>query len=167
MKSTRILLVALLFFPRGLVASDDQTGRKAAEELVALTGAEGMLAGVRAQIAEMMVAQLKRIEVPDDLKDTMALYQQRIRDLISDQMSFAKMKDSYTDVYASVFTAEELNGILAFYKTTVGKALSEKTPVLSKRIQDLAQAQVQKLGPAVQKMTEEFISEVEKAKNKQ
>src|SRR5438445_7864171 len=164
MKSTRILLLVLLFFPMGLVASDDQSSRKSAEGLLAPTDAEGMLSGVRAQVGEMLVAQLKKVEVPDDLKDMMARYQQRIRDLISDEMSFAKMKDSYVEVYTSVFTTEELNGFLAFYKTPVGKALAEKTPVLSKRIQELAQSRVQKLAPAIQKMTEEFISEVEKTK---
>ena len=61
-----------------------------------------------------------------------------------------------------VLTPEELTGIVAFYKTPIGRSFAEKQSALTKRMMDIAQTRVQTLLPRMQKMNEEFIADLKK-----
>ena len=132
---------------------------KLAAELLTLTNVEKNLADVRSQIAKMMTAQLETMDLPDEAKDETAALQQRMVDLVFDEMSFEKMKPSYIEAYASTFTKEELSGLIEFYKTPAGRAFSSKLPALTKRMMEVAQEKTLGLAPRVQKMIEDFVGE--------
>ncbi len=143
-----------------LAPAAEPDGRKLAEELLTLTNTEKTLAGMRAQIGQMMTAQLKSMDVPADLRDTQAKFQQRILDVVFDELSFEKMKPDYIDVYSSTFTTDELSGLVAFYKSPAGRAFADKLPTLTQRLMEVSQSRIQALGPRIKKMTEDFVAEV-------
>jgi uncharacterized protein len=80
-----------------------------------------------------------------------------------DELAFDKVKDIYVKAYRETFTQEEVDGLIAFYKSPVGKAYAEKVPVVMQR----AGAEMQsRLGPMVQKlnmMQQEFLKDLEKS----
>jgi hypothetical protein len=109
-------------------------------------------------MGKLMMAQIARTEIPDTMRDEMAEHEQQILDLVNSEMSFAKMKDSYIDAYASVFTQEELEGLLEFYKSPSGKAFAVKLPLLTKQLLGTAQVKMQALMPKIQKMNDDFLA---------
>ena len=160
----RILAVAAfaLLALSGSVLSHaaEPANEKLAAELLTLTNVEKNLADMRGQIAQMMTAQFKTMDIPDEMKDKAAALQQRMVDLVFDEMSFEKMKPSYIEAYASTFTKEELSGLVEFYKTPAGRAFSSKLPALTKRLMDLGQEKTLGLAPRVQKMIEDFTADI-------
>jgi hypothetical protein len=78
---------------------------------------------------------------------------------IKEDLSFAKVKDVYLQVYRETFTQDEVNGINAFLTSPAGKAMLTKidgaTQKASARLQE-------RMGPTLQKirvMQHQFIKE--------
>jgi hypothetical protein len=55
----------------------------------------------------------------------------------------------FVEVYQSAMTQEEVDGIVAFYRTPAGKAMVEKMPAL---MSASGQRMQQQLGPALEKI---------------
>jgi hypothetical protein len=89
-------------------------------------------------------------------------FQKRLMGIMRDELTFDKVKDIYVRVYRETFTQEEVNGLIAFYKSPAGKAYVEKVPSVMQR----ASAEMQsRIGPMVQKlniMQQEFLKDLEK-----
>ncbi len=67
--------------------------------------------------------------------------------LIAEEMSWEKMKEDYVGVYADVFTAEEMEALLAFYKSPAGRAFVAKQPELMQRSMEVSQKASLRLMP--------------------
>lgn len=83
---------------------------------------------------------------------------------MKDELSYAKLKDIYLQVYRETFTADEVNAIIAFYGTPAGKAVVEKVPIAMQKAGTLMQS---RLGPITQKMQatlEQAAKDLEKTK---
>ena len=158
--STVVAVAILLCFGRASAIEPDN--RKAAEELLTLTNVEKNLADMRAQIGQMMTAQLQSTNVPENMRDKLAQFQKQLMDTIFEELAFAKMKPVYVDIYSSTFTAEELSGLVSFYKSPVGRAYANKLPALMKRMMEVAQTKMQTLAPRLKKMNDDFIAELKK-----
>lgn len=142
------------------------SNEKLATELLSLTNVEKNLADVRVQIGKMMTAQFQSMDVPEAMRDKAAALQQQMVDLVFDEMSFEKMKPTYIQAYAATFTAEELSGLVEFYKTPAGRAFAEKLPVLTKRLMEVSQERMQVLAPRIKKMTDDFVADITNAATK-
>jgi len=158
--STVVAVAILLCF--GQASAIEPDNRKAAEELLTLTNVEKNLADMRAQIGQMMTAQLQSTNVPENMRDKLAHFQKQLMDTIFEELAFAKMKPVYVDIYSSTFTAEELSGLVSFYKSPVGRAYANKLPALMKRMMEVAQTKMQTLAPRLKKMNDDFIAELKK-----
>jgi uncharacterized protein len=55
-------------------------------------------------------------------------FQKKLMGIMRDELTFDKVKDIYVRVYRETFTQEEVNGLIAFYKSPAGKAYVEKVP---------------------------------------
>jgi len=90
-------------------------------------------------------------------------FQKKLMGIMRDELTFDKVKDIYVKVYRETFTQEEVNGLIAFYKSPAGKTYLEKVPSVMQR----AGAEMQsRIGPMVQKlniMQQEFLKDLEKA----
>jgi hypothetical protein len=84
--------------------------------------------------------------------------------IMKDELSWAKIKDGFVQVYRETFSQVEIDGIIAFYKSPAGQAFIDKQPALMKNTMTLMQ---QRMGPIMQKiqqMTEETAKEIKAAK---
>jgi hypothetical protein len=66
-----------------------------------------------------------------------------------------KMKTMLVQVYADTYTEEEVDGILAFYKSPAGQAMLQKMPQLMQRSMAVSQQLMSDLMPEIQKMAKE------------
>lgn len=82
----------------------------------------------------------------------------------NEELSFARVKDIYLQSYRETFTQEEVNGIIAFYKSPAGKAMTEKYPVAMKKAQEQMQSRIGPLTTKLQNMLNDFVTDLEKQK---
>ncbi len=94
--------------------------------MLRLTNAEQMMKQSFDQMQAMQTAQLAKMDLPPGAKPKAAEIQNRMMQLIQDRLSWEKFKPAFVQLYADTYTDEELDGIIAFYKSPAGKAMSRR-----------------------------------------
>jgi hypothetical protein len=55
-------------------------------------------------------------------------------------------------LYADTYTEQEMDGIIAFYKSPAGEAMLAKTPAIMAKANELVQQQMATVMPEIQKL---------------
>ena len=90
-----------------------------------------------AQTMESMIdLQLQQLGLPEQLRPV-------VLDFFETYMGWESLKGEMAEIYASEFTAAELNELTSFYETPVGQKLAELLPALTLRGGQLGIGRVQ------------------------
>ena len=81
--------------------------------------------------------------------------------IIRKEINWADLKGAYLKLYAETFTQEEVDGLLAFYRSPAGVALLEKMPLVTQKSAAITQ---QRIGPLVEKLKASMAQTVQDAK---
>jgi hypothetical protein len=106
-------------------------------------------------IKQMMGQMLPGTTSPEDMA-AIQQFQQQMMDQMMSALNPAEMHDDIAKAYADTFTSEELDGLSAFYSTPTGQALSDKTPELQTRIQQVMMPRIMSVMPAIQQSAQTF-----------
>jgi len=71
------------------------------------------------------------------------------------QLSWDKIGPEIVKIYRDSFSVEEIDSLLAFYQSPVGRALVKKTPALMTKAMAIAQARMTAIMPEIQRLTRE------------
>ncbi len=77
--------------------------------------------------------------------------------LSMEKFSWDRMKNVFIDIYATVLDEEELEGLIAFYKSPIGQRFLQKQPQLSLATMGKMQEMMQEMMPALQKAVDEAL----------
>lgn len=69
-------------------------------------------------------------------------------------VSFSKAKPALAKVYTDTYTEEEIDGILAFYKSSAGRAFLQKMPEVMQRLMPVMMQMMGDLQPQMKTMME-------------
>ena len=150
-----LLLLAALSVARG----EDSTKDAKIDELLTLMNVnqaqkqimEQMKNMVRAQVA----AQLGKTGAPANQLASADEVQKRIFDLMTERLSWDKMKPAYRKAYSDTFSEPEIDGILAFYRSPAGRAMIDKMPTLMAKTVSITQEQVGSIIPEIDRIVHE------------
>ena len=159
MKRLPFVLALLLIFPT-LAHADDASRRAKVEEMIHITKMDQMMSQIMDQMSERMKTmtsqQTANLDMSADKRKVFDDYQAHIHQIMADSISWEKMRPLIVAIYSETYTDEELDGILAFYRTPAGQALIAKSPQLLAKTMDLVQKQMLDIQPKIQQATEEF-----------
>ena len=68
--------------------------------------------------------------------------QDQLGKIVVEEMTSAQMQGFIVQTYQHVFTQEEVDGLIAFYRSPVGRAWVAKMPQANQRLMELVQQQV-------------------------
>jgi len=160
MKTLLVALFSLLFLPAFLQAAPPSD--ESIKELLTLTEAQKLVDSMMGQVDSMMDTAMKQAlagkQLTDDEKATIDKMRSKMVAIMKEEFSWDKLQDMYLQIYRESFTQEELDGLIAFYKSPTGQAFIKKMPVVMQKTMGVMQ---QKMGPLMQKlqaMQEETIS---------
>ncbi len=157
MKSIGIVLFAgvLLVLAPSLARADERSKNAKIEEMLQLTHAERMIAQVLDQMNNAITSQLAQIDVPAKDRQAQDEMQQKMMKLIAGRLSWDRAKPAFVQIYAETFTESDIDGILAFYKSSAGQAMLEKMPQLIQKSMAVGQQLMGDVMPEIQRMVEE------------
>jgi hypothetical protein len=162
MKRSALLLV-LVAITIPLTARADEASRRAkAQEMVSLLHMDSLMKQLVDTIHQQATANVQQLAGKSLTPENQAKvedFQNRMFALIDSQMSWKAMEPDILDLYARTFTDEELDGILAFYKSPAGVSMVEKLPGLTAQATQLAQLRMAKLQPQLRQMILDFSHE--------
>jgi len=161
MRRSLVLMAVCLALAAGFVNAQETPRRALAEELMNLINMRENMEKVYAMLKQMIPAQMERTAqatgqpgVPANASPRM----EKMMALITQELSWDKLKDDYITIYADTFTDEELKGIIAFYKSPVGQAFIQKQPELMKRSMEVTQKVMIQLMPKIQAIMKEEVA---------
>lgn len=144
-------LAATLLFSAGAFAAGPST--ESVEQLLAVTKSEQVLGAARASMDNNLQSLISKAIQGRQLnpkgKKAIDDFVKEYNATVSNELSWSKLKPNYVKVYAETFTQDEINGMLAFYKTPAGQAMIQKMPVVMQKTMVMTQQQVQ---PMMQKI---------------
>ena len=164
MKSRIILAAAMILmaFNQAFAQVPNEGRRQLAEELLNLMNVREATEKTFAIIKQSMSDQTKKMREAMGQTNKPAASPtnfDKMMDMITRELSWDNMKEDYIALYANTFTEEELQGIIAFYKSPVGQAFSIKQPELIKRSMKMIRKKMLKLMPQIQALTQKMAQE--------
>ena len=153
-----LLLVLVLCLP--LAARADQASRRAkAAQLVVLLHTERMVQQASADILKQVSDAAENATGPNPTPQNQARladFEKNISQLIDTQLGWKAMQPAFTDLYAKTFTEQELDFILAFYKSPAGVALLENMPTIDAQATQLAHSRLDALQPQLNQLFDDY-----------
>jgi hypothetical protein len=132
------------------VRADEASKSAKAEELLQLTQGDQMLKMMEPMM-KGMVAQMDK-DMSAEQRAKVGEMQGKMMALIAVRLS--KAKPALVKVYTDTYTEEEIDGILAFYKSPVGKAFLQKMPEVMQRSMPVMMQMMGDLQPELKTMME-------------
>lgn len=116
------------------------------------------------QAVQMQSGMLDQMDMSAEEKEAAQKGMEKSMQPVLDKFSWENMKGMFVDIYAEVFTAEELQGIVEFYESPEGQKFVQKQPQLMQVTMQKMQALMAEMMPEIQKEMEQLVEEVEAEK---
>ncbi len=159
MIAVRILLVAALFVPASVAAEHDK--RALADELLTVMRSEKLIDQVMQQVSASTQQQMSAMNVPPEMKAASEQMNKELMTYLRQTLDWTKLKPQFVDMYADVFSEDELRQVLVFYKSPAGQAFLDKTPQLMQRSVTMMQGLMADVMPHIQEITGKFQKQIE------
>ncbi len=163
-----LALSAVLLFALPLAHADDASKRAKIQEMLTLTNSEQMMN----QALDQMSAMMKNAAAQQAARQNLTQEQQQIQDnfntkitrIIQQSLSMDSIRPVIIQVYDETYTEDEIDGILAFYRSPAGKAFLAKTPQLMTKTVTLMQQQMAAVQPQIEQAVKDLSTKMSKAK---
>lgn len=156
MTFNKAILMAVFFLALPLRA--DMTSKL--EEMLVLSKQDEMLSAKGMKVILDRQVNLTAQQNPKDKKiyDSM----KQTHDRLLSKIDFEDLKDKILSVYAKYYTEPEIDQVLAYYKSPIGKKSVEITPKIIAEIQKITAASMAKCIQEIQKEDQEKANKAKK-----
>lgn len=154
-----VLLLALAFSLPFTAHADDASLHAKAQQLVTVLHTENLVQQVDNNLTREFSAaagQTVGAHPTPDQAAKLAAFQKNISSMIDQQLGWQTLGQDFVDLYARSFTEEQMDAIIAFYKTPAGIAFLDKTPALNTQMTQLLQSKISSAQPQLRKSLEDF-----------
>jgi uncharacterized protein len=137
-------------------------------ELLELTQPQKMMEGIIAQTDAMMRESMQKALGDENLtlEQQVLLDEMRgkILDLMKDQLKWEAFEPKIIAIYEDSLSEQEVQGMLAFYRTDAGKAVIAKMPLVVHNTMQMMQQMMTALMPKMQQIEQEYIAKLKATK---
>lgn len=167
MRSLTYALILSLAASCSLFADDASKDAKIVQ-LLAVLHAEIIQDQIYAQLgqqierATMGLAQKAGIAATEQRSATAELAT-KMTDMVKENMNWEKLRPAIVQAYHESFSEEEMDAILAFYKSPIGLGYLTKAPQLAQRSRTIAEGKLRELGVTFDAMAKEWTDKHPKA----
>lgn len=161
MRKIAMIALSVVLLAAGVAgASQPQADARAVtEELLAVNNVQQNVERMFKQIKDIQLNQLQSLGIAADKKDGVDSLQERLFAVLEAEMSWESMKEEYIDIYTQVFTLEELQALLDFSQSEVGRRINDKMPLLMEKSMVIGQQRAQKAMPKMQEILEDYFKQ--------
>lgn len=161
----RWLVAGLLATPAAL-AQSPPASEAVIREYLAVSKAEQLVDGTYAQMDKVM-RDAMRAAVPDGFNAAQTKVMDELSNelvkVLQEEMGWEKLEPDFIRIYQATLTQNEVEGMVAFYKSEAGQALIAKMPAIMEQTMALVMQRVQAMRPRMQKLQTEMLARMEQA----
>lgn len=148
----RVLLCLLLALPLNpLSAQDGQVQpqkKEAILELMTVTGATDMGEQMSQAMTQQMIQVLKQMR-PDIPARAFDIAGEEVQSVVMEELASGDFQNNIIPIYDKYFTLSEINELLEFYATDIGKKTIDVMPDLTQESMIVGQAWGESIGPII------------------
>ncbi len=159
MKLKVTLLIAMLAVN---IFAAEETKEQKAKELVKLMEVTKAIDSSFSEVSNFSEQMVDAQQLSAEEKEKAKKYAKTSMEKTFKAMKAIDWEKMFADIYAEVFTEDELNELTKFYKSPIGKKLLEKQPELTRATMQKMQMEMSKLMPQIQKDIQEAIIKAKK-----
>ena len=124
------------------------------EELMRLSQTESMMSTAYASMEPMMRGMMADMSLGEKLtpeqQRAFDLFPAKFAQVMREEMGWSTTKPRMIELYREVFTQEEVDGQIAFYRSPAGQAVIAKMPLLMQKSMEMSERQMRALMPRLQ-----------------
>ena len=139
--------------------ADDASHRAKAQEMMSILQSQQMVKNVADGLKNQFTEAGKNVIGVNPTAEKQAHaaeFVKRAGQMIDTQMSWSVLQPAFTDIYVKNFTEEQLNGIIAFYKSPAGLALLTTMPTVNNQISQFGNQKINDLKPQLKQLYDDF-----------
>ncbi|WP_313025829.1 DUF2059 domain-containing protein [Pseudomonas lopnurensis] len=144
--------------------ADSTTHADSAERFLQLANADRLAVPVYAQVQQMFAQRFAETQAPDSKKALLEGYQAQADAALDKAIGWDKLKPDLVALYTGQFSETELNQLIDFYQSPLGKKMLAKLPELNARSAQLTQAKLEAAVPEVNKLLADMTAELDTQK---
>jgi hypothetical protein len=157
-----ILVLALAVAP--CARADEASKRTKVEELVSVMHMDRMMnqmmEAVKGQTSQMMLRLPGADSLTPEQQKIMTDFQAKALQIVIDSMGWKSMEPQFVTLYAQNFTEDEIDGMLAFYKSPTGQSVLNKMPQLTTSAMQLTQSRMVDVQPKLKALMEDMTKQM-------
>jgi hypothetical protein len=115
-------------------------------------------------VKKMQAGMIKRFAQNAKNQDLAVKKQQKIMDLMQKELSWENIKPEFEKLYAETYSTEELEGLIKFYESPIGKKFTAKQPEMQQKSMMMVQKMIMRIMPKIQALTKDMQKEMIAAK---
>lgn len=146
-------------------AADGAASETSIRELLAVTQSQRMLADTTAQIDSMMQTSMQqahghKVLTPRE-EEILTEMRGKILVVVGDFLKWSDLEPMFVDIYKRSFSQQEIDGMLTFYKSDAGRAVTNKMPLVMQNTMQAIQGRLAHLAPKMQALQRETVAKLE------
>ncbi|MBF0492421.1 MAG: DUF2059 domain-containing protein [Deltaproteobacteria bacterium] len=142
--------------------AQEMASRKSVEKFIELSEVQKMMDAIYSQIDRSFKGMADQIGISEKEKPAFDKYTKKVSALVKKEVSWEKLKEPTLDIYSKHFTEVEIQGLIAFYSSDVGKSMVKKMPLVMQDTMIMTQDMMKSIYPKIQDLALEMKTEVEK-----
>lgn len=155
-----------LIFGLALPAYADPPSDESLSELFALTKARQLVDGTIAQTERMVEDCTRQFLHGQALtpvqQEAIDRHRRRLAQVIAEEMGWEVVEPEYRRLYKNVFTQQEIDESIAFYRTPAGQAVILKLPAVMQQSLALVQTKIQRMAPKLKEIQQGLETELKR-----
>ena len=146
-------LLCLALAATAALAHAEPPTAESIEALLVATKSEAIMESVNANmennLRQGMAQTMAGKKITPQLQRFLDNAPRQFAEAMREELSWATLKPLYVQLYQESFTQEEVDGLIAFYRSPAGEALTNKMPIVAQKTMQLVQSRV---APMMEKM---------------
>ncbi|PKM26587.1 MAG: hypothetical protein CVV09_04245 [Gammaproteobacteria bacterium HGW-Gammaproteobacteria-13] len=142
------------------VLADAKSHAADAERFLLLARADKLAVPVYAQVQQMFAQRFAESNAPQSEKAVLETYQAQANAALEHAVGWDKLKPDMVKLYTSNFNEQEMQDLIRFYESPLGKKVLEKMPTLTAQSAQLTQGKLEAAVPKVNQLLAEMTSKL-------
>jgi uncharacterized protein len=150
--------------PAGSGAATNPPSEASIKQLLETAQARKMVDSVMAQTEAFMRQAVQQAtqgqQIPPKVQKDIDKRQAELMAILKEMFEWNKLEPMYLRVYQKSFTQQEVDGMIAFYKTPAGQAVINKMPVVMQNTMNEMQQMMGPMMQKIQRMQQDVVAEM-------
>jgi hypothetical protein len=163
LKTSFLLAVACWLWSGTVVATGLPPSDDSIREMLEITNAHQLIDTVRQKMTAMAAEQQKTLEGKTQTAERQAVLDRmhtKMTAALDDALNWDSLQAMYLRIYKASFTQDEVDGMLAFYRTPAGQAMINKLPLVTQNMMTEMQEVMKPLQEKLRQIRQEATQEL-------